>query len=60
MTRAELEQRRFEAQKLFAKGVRQANVARTLGVTRTTAQRWKLMGLHDWRTEKLLIERETE
>jgi transposase len=42
MTRAELEQRRFEAQKLFAKGVRQANVARTLGVTRTTAQRWKL------------------
>jgi transposase len=37
---AALEQRRFQAAKLFEKGLSQAEVARQTGVTRESARRW--------------------
>lgn len=40
MTRQEMELRRMEAVELFAAGKRKSEVAREMGVTRTTATRW--------------------
>ena len=46
MTRAELEARRFEAGEMFESELSQAEVARQLEVTRTTASRWYRMFLN--------------
>lgn len=40
LTRDEMEQRRLEAVELLKTGVNQSEVARRLGVTRTSAMRW--------------------
>src|SRR6266478_1606760 len=42
---AALEARRFQAARLFGRGVSQVTVARELGVSRTTTHRW----YHAWR-----------
>lgn len=41
MTRAELEARRFEAERLFQQGMIPNKVARALSVSRTSALRWR-------------------
>jgi len=44
---AALEARRFEAARLFGRGISQVTVARELGVSRATTHRW----YHAWRRE---------